>query len=128
MKRTRKNRKKQSQGFAFPIPLTIFLVMTTVFSMCYLLMTANIEASGVTIQQLERQREESRQRLLREQAKWNSQRSLANVLAAVERHNLQMTWPREEQIVRLRRPAIQPVEVAETLYEELAQLSGPPHE
>ena len=105
MKRRRKNRKKQAQGFVFPVPLALFLVLVTVISMTYLWMHGRCEAAGIRIQQLERTRQQTHTRLLDEELKWAQMKTLKNVLAAVERHNLQMSWAPDNRVVHLTRKA-----------------------
>ena len=104
MRRRRKNRKKQAQGFVFPMPLALFLVMATVTSMAYLWMHGRCEAAGQRIVQLERQEQQTRQRALDEELKWTRMRALPRVVAAVERHGLNMSWATSDRIVQLPRP------------------------
>ncbi len=128
MKRRRKNRKKQSQGFVFPVPLALFLVMVTVTSMTYLWMHGRCEAAGIRIQQLERAKHESHQRLSREALKWDQLKTLPNVRAAVQRHQLNMDWAPNSRVVHLARPSI-PADIdVLPVYGELAHLTGTSHE
>lgn len=125
MKRRRKNRKKQAQGFVFPVPLALFLVVATITSMAYLWMHARTEAAGRRIQKLEQTRQQTRQRMLDEELKWSRLRTLPNVEKAVERHNLNMTWASGSRVVRLARPTgFDDLRV----YSELAQLEVGMHE
>ena len=121
MKRRRKNRKKQAQGFVFPVPLALFLVLVTVISMTYLWMHGRCEAAGIRIQQLERTRQQTHTRLLDEESKWAQLKTLENVLAAVERHQLEMSWAPDSRVVHLTRRAhgTEPV-----VYEQWAQAHG----
>lgn len=129
MKRRKKNRKKkQTQGFVFPVPLALFLVMVTVTSMAYLWMHGRCEAAGKRIQQLERAKHESRQRLSQEEMKWAQTKTLPNVVEAVNRHGLVMSWAPNHRVVHLARPALPADAVAFPVYGELAQLTGSSHE
>lgn len=124
MKRRRKNRRKQAQGFVFPMPLALFLVLVTVTSMTYLWMHARCEAAGIRIQQLEREKHVSHQRLLDEEMKWSQLKTLPNVLAAVRRQGLNMDWAPAHRVVHLPRPRPDHVKV----YSEWAQLERERHE
>jgi len=128
MKRRKQNRKKQSQGFVFPMPLALFLVMLTVTSMAYLWMHGRCEAAGIRIQQLERVKHESHQRLLQEEMKWAQLKTLPNVRAALTRHQLNMDWAPNSRVIRLARPSIPAEWDVMPVYGELAHLSGNPHE
>lgn len=102
MKR-RKNRKKQAQGFVFPMPLALFLVLATVVSMSYLWLQTRCEAAGVRLQQLEREHEQVERLLRQEQRKWTQLKTLPNVRAAVARHGLNMDLASGGQVVQLMR-------------------------
>ncbi len=128
MKRRRKNRKKQAQGFVFPVPLALFLVMATVTSMAYLWMHGRCEAAGARIQTLERERQEVRQRLSREEMRWAQMKTLPNVMEAVNRLDLNMDWAPNHRVVHLTRPAFPSEFEGLPLYGELAHLDQSPHE
>lgn len=128
MKRRKKNRKKQAQGFVFPVPLTLFLVMVTVISMTYLWMHGRCEAAGIRIQQLEQARQEAHQRLAREEMRWDQMKTLPNVRVALRRHDLQMDWAPNSRVVHLVRPVIHGDDGFLPVYGELAQLTGTTHE
>lgn len=101
MKRRKTNRRKQAQGFVFPMPLALFLVLITVISMTYLWMQARCEAAGVRIQQLEREFEQTSRVLQQEQRKWTQMKTLPNVRTAVARHGLNMDLAADGQIIQL---------------------------
>jgi hypothetical protein len=111
----------QSQGFIFPVPLTLFLVMVTIISMAYLWLHSRCEAAGVRIQQLERAKQESHQRVLQEETRWARTKTLPNVQTALQRHGLHMGWASNDRIVRISRPALATDREAFAL---IAQASG----
>ncbi len=119
MKRRRKNRRKQAQGFVLPVPLVLFLVLVTVSSMTYLMMHARCEAAGIRIQQLERQKQLAHQRLSDEEVKWSQLKTLPNVVTALKRHNLEMNWVPPHRVVHLARPKMDQMPIS---YGELASL------
>jgi hypothetical protein len=121
MKRKKQNRKMQSQGFIFPVPLTLFLVMVTIISMAYLWLHSRCEAAGVRIQQLEKAKQESHQRVLQEETRWARTKTLPNVQTALQRHGLHMGWASNDRIVRISRPALATDREAFAL---IAQASG----
>ncbi len=104
MKRRRKNRKKQAQGFVVPMPLVLFLVLGTVTSMAYLWMHGRCEAAGIRIQQLERVQHETRQRRNIEEGKWTQMKTLPRVQDQVARMRLNMTWAPDDRVIQLVRP------------------------
>lgn len=123
MRRRKGNIKKQSQGFVFPVPLALFLILVTGASMAYLWMHARCEAAGKRIQALERNQAEVRQRLLNEDSKWSNLKSMRNVEAALKKYQLTMTLPSDRQVVRLSRaPSLS--EITEPPYSEYAGYMG----
>ncbi|MEM7391751.1 MAG: hypothetical protein AAF492_05320 [Verrucomicrobiota bacterium] len=103
-RKPRKNKKKdaRSGGFSVPPPLVLILVMAAVLSLFYLWMHGRCEALGLKIQELEGDLTRIEDKVANEESKWANLRSLANVQEALEKHGIEMSWPRESQVIRIR--------------------------
>jgi hypothetical protein len=99
---SRRNRKKTQAGFKFPAPLALTLVVMAGISLVYVCMQSRTEALGREIKQLEAQRDQLREKVVKEQCEWARMQSPANVEKALKEHGLVMTWPGRDQIVRMR--------------------------
>lgn len=122
MTRRRRKNKKKSAGFIIPKPLLSILALATILSLSYLWMMGRCEAAGQRIKALEGQRNDLRNRVLNEESEWARLRSPRNMEAALRRHNLVMTWPSEDRVVRRTTPAWPGGETAEPV--EYAQYGG----
>lgn len=97
----KRNAKKKSPGFVFPMPLASVLFIVTVLSLAYLWLHGQCEALGARIQELEVEKERVHNRLLNEEYKWSNMQSLPNIRKALERHRIVMSWPDENRIIRI---------------------------
>lgn len=104
MARRKRNKKKHSAGFIFPTPLASILMLITLLSLGYLWLNARCEAAGKRIKMLEQERVELRNRVLNEELKWTDMKSLRNLQSALNRHQIVMTWPSEDRVIRVPRP------------------------
>ncbi|NKB24252.1 MAG: hypothetical protein GKR87_07740 [Kiritimatiellae bacterium] len=100
-KKQKQNRKKQEGGFAFPAPLASILLLAAILSLSYLWVHGRCEALGVYIQDLEAQKEKIYNQFLNEEYKWSNMKTLPNIKAALLRNGSVMSWPNEDQIVRV---------------------------
>ncbi len=98
----KKNRKKQSQGVMFPPVLAATLTMAAVVAFVYLWLCNRCDAIGTRIKTHERKTQELHRRVLYEEYKWSNMKSPRNIETLLRQHNLQMTWPEERNVVRLR--------------------------
>ncbi len=103
-RRKRRNNRKKSAGFIIPKPLLSVLALATLLSLSYLWMMGRCEAAGQRIKTLEQRRTDLHSRVLNEEYKWANMRSPRNMEAALRRHNLVMTWPSENRVVRRAAP------------------------
>lgn len=97
----RKNRKKNEQGFFFPVPLAATLLILTGLALFHIGLKARADALGREIKALEARRSVLRDQLKKEEGEWSLLRSPARVEAALRNQGLVMTWPRRDQIVRI---------------------------
>jgi hypothetical protein len=86
----------------FPARLALVLVVMAGLSLFYVCVQSRTEALGREIKRLEAQRDQLRERVVKEQCAWARMQAPANVEAALKEHGLVMTWPGRDQIVRLR--------------------------
>lgn len=101
----RKNRRLHADGYLVPTLLIGLLVLTATGCLLYLSLRGKAEALGREIKKLETQRTALRERLRVEESEWSRIRAPGNVVKALEIHGIQMTWPRQEQIVRIGAPS-----------------------
>ena len=102
---SKRNKKKQADGYFFPKPLAVVLALVAVFALCNLCLTGRSDAVGREIKALEGRRNVLRERLKKEESEWSLVRSPVSVENALREQGLVMSWPRRDQIVRLSRPS-----------------------
>jgi len=98
----KKNRKRTSEGFIFPAPLAAILAGTTFVALSYLWFCGRCEAIGAQIKDLEVQKSELHKRVINEEFKWSNMKSPRNIENLIREMKLEMAWPEEKQIVRVR--------------------------
>ena len=104
----RKNRKRTSEGFIFPAPLAAILAVTTFVALTYLWFCGRCEAIGAQIKELEVVKTELHKRVINEEFKWSNMKSPRNIENIIKEFKLDMAWPDEKQIVRVRRQVAMP--------------------
>ena len=103
----KKNRKRTSEGFIFPALLAVILAGTTFVALSYLWFCGRCEAIGAQIKDLEVQKSELHKRVINEEFKWSNMKSPRNIENLIREMKLEMAWPEEKQIVRVRGCAAQ---------------------
>lgn len=96
----RKNKKKVN-GFAFPVPFAGAVVAIAVLALGYVWLGCRCEAIGRDIKKLETERAALMKKHQNEELRWAQLKSPRNIERALSRHNIVMTWPRRDQVVRL---------------------------
>ena len=104
----RKNRKRNSDGFICPAPLAAILAATTFVALTYLWFCGRCEAIGAQIKELEVVKTELHKRVINEEFKWSNMKSPRNIENIIKEFHLDMAWPEEKQIVRVRRQVAMP--------------------
>jgi len=104
----RKNKMRvqaRKQGVRGIFPGTLFGVLITLalFAFSYLYLCGRCDALGKKINQLEKQREELRREIVNEEFKWSNMTSPKKMEELLQKHQLNMIWPSEDSVVRLRR-------------------------
>jgi hypothetical protein len=98
----RRNRKRKVETAALPAPFTGFMVFAVVCGLVYVWLDCRCEAVGRRLKQAESRRTELNKTLMNEENNWVQARSPANIERSLARYGMKMSWPRPEQIVRIR--------------------------
>lgn len=85
----------------FPVKLAQVLALVVTFGLSYLWICARCDALGKEIKRKESELAAARKRLVNEQDRWSYVTSPVNIERAIRRRKLNMTMPRESQIVRV---------------------------
>jgi len=104
----RKNKmrvRSRRPGVRSIFPGTLFgvLLMLTIFALGYLYLCGRCDALGKKINQLEKTRENLRREIVNEEFKWSNMTSPESMEKLLKKHELIMTWPSEDSVVRLHR-------------------------
>ena len=97
----RKNRKKRLHGFVLPAPFTGIVVAGALLALSYVWLDCRCESIGRDIKNLEAEKTQLKKDLLSEESRWSKMKSPVNIEAVLAKHNIVMTWPRQDQVVRL---------------------------
>lgn len=96
-----RKRRKKMHGLLLQGPYTGLIVLFAFMALAYVWIQCRCEALGRDIKQLEKDKERLTKQYLYEEFRWSRMRSPREVERAIEAHNLAMTWPRVDQIVRM---------------------------
>jgi hypothetical protein len=98
----RKNRKKRKlEGFMLPMPFAGLVALLAAFALGYVWLGSRCEALGRDLKVLENERQTLHKQYLQEEYKWIQMRSPRELEKALEKHDIIMTWPKSDQVVRL---------------------------
>ena len=120
-----KNRKKQTAGFVFPLPVAGILIVLVVMLLLYVWLDARVQALGTRIKILEQQQAEIQKRYDTELWKWETLKSPSNIKKMLNKNKIVLIWPAEANIVRLQEPDTV-VELIPRMDGQMAQLSRSP--
>lgn len=99
---SRRNRKKRkAAGFIVPLPFAIGMVLASTLSLGYLWLGNRCETIGKELKGLEARKEDLHRKCLYEESRWANMTAPQEIEKALRRHNLSVTWPSSDQIVRL---------------------------
>ena len=99
---TRKNRKKRKLNASMvPRPFAGVVALVVVFALGYVWIGSRCEALGRELKSLENERQVLHKQYLIEESKWIRMKSPQELQKALERHNIIMTWPKNDQVIRL---------------------------
>ena len=100
-----RNYRKNVKARLLPGWLVVLLVCAAGLGFAYLWLGARCDALGRTIKNLEKERVAVRRQVVHEEFKWSNLTTLENINRLLKKHNLEMDWPRQNDVVRLR-PAV----------------------
>jgi hypothetical protein len=98
----RRNRKRKVEAVALPAPFAGLIVFVVVCALAYVWLDCRGEATGRLLKQAEVRQAELKKTLSNEEYKWVQTRSPANIERSLARYGIAMSWPRPDQIVRIR--------------------------
>lgn len=96
----RRNRKKVD-NLAFPAQVAGLFVLLASFALGYVLLGCRIEALGKAIKELENKQTVLKHRYQNEELKWARMKSPENLERVLALYDIEMQWPRRDQVVRL---------------------------
>lgn len=98
----RKNRKNGHEGNRMMFWGVSLSVLAAALAMVYLSLYNTCENLGRQIKKLEHERAELHKRVVNEERNWATARSIRNMEHLMETHGIVMSWPAEQNIIRLR--------------------------
>jgi len=102
----RRNRKLKTEGFRMPATLSLVLVMSFMVGGFYIWVGSKTEALAQQIKEEEQELKVLRQQVASAAARWSEMTGPRRLQAALAQHNLEMNWPRGDQIVQIRDMAL----------------------
>lgn len=102
----KRNKKLQAEGFRMPASISLLVVMVFGVGLLYLWCCSRTEALGRQIKIEEQNLEDLRRQVAGEEARWNGLIGPRNLRTALKSHKLDMTWPRQDQVVHIRDMAL----------------------
>ncbi len=97
----RNNRKKKVDGFIFPVPFAMLVIFASTLALAYVWLGCRCEAVGREIKTLEIEHEELRRGYVNAKYKWTRMKSPENLERKLREMNIEMGWPRKDQVVIL---------------------------
>ncbi len=83
--------------------LVVSLLLLLAFAFGYLWVGAQCDGIGRRIKGLEREKEAVHRRVVNEELKWSNLTTYESLSRLLKQHHIEMDWPKQHQIVRLRR-------------------------
>lgn len=102
IRRRKKNRKLDERGFRVPPVVYVLGVLLAVGAFVMLHLNMRCDKVGTQIKDLERRHADLEKSLLNEQYKWANLTDPRRIEALLQQYQINMTWPEERNIVRLR--------------------------
>ena len=98
----RRNRKNGHEGHRMMVWGVSLSVLVASLAMVYLSLHNTCENIGRQIKKMENERAELHKRVVNEERNWATARSIRNMEQLMENHGIVMSWPAEQNIIRLR--------------------------
>ena len=102
MKLPRKKHRVSIKGIV-PIPIIIIVVLLPAVFLGYLSLGSRCEALGKELKALDVEISDLKRKCANEEERWMRMKSPFELEKALRRWHLQMTWPDDQQVVRLTR-------------------------
>ena len=99
-----RNYRKQVRTSILPGWLAVVVVAAAGLGFTYLWMDAQCDDLGKRIKVLEREKVAVRRLVVNEEYKWSNLTTFEHINSLLKIHNIQMDWPKQADIVRVRRP------------------------
>lgn len=102
----RRNRKLQAEGFRMPASVTMMIALVLGVGFFYLWVSSRTEALARQIKEEETRLAELRQQVSSASARWSEMTGPRRLREALARHELDMDWPRTDQVVQIQDMAL----------------------
>lgn len=89
------------EGFIFPVPFAGVVVLLSTLGLGYVWLGCRCEALGRELKALEIEKAALDKKHMNERLRWTCTKSPQNIEKSLAKHNIVMTWPRRDQVVRL---------------------------
>lgn len=100
-RKSRKQNTRMDTSYLLPPPALLVVILASVMAITYISVGARCETLGKEVARLEKEIDAKRKVLGNEQSKWQRLKSEANVKQALKAFSLDMSWPRQHQILHL---------------------------
>ena len=84
-----------------PAPYSGILVAGSILAISYLWLGCRCDSLGHDIKAMEAAKVQLKKDILNEESRWTRMKSPLNIEMVLAKHGIVMTWPRQDQIVRL---------------------------
>ena len=97
----KRNRKNGQEGNRMMVWGVSICALVAALAMVYLSLYNTCETIGRQIKKMEYEQAELHKRVVNEERNWATARSTPNMERLMERHGIVMSWPAEQNIIRL---------------------------
>jgi hypothetical protein len=104
-RRRKRNYRKNARTSPVPGGIAVFLVLAVGLALGWLWLDNRCDQLGMRLKELEQEKAALRRRVTNEEFKWSSLTTYESMMKLLKQHGIEMDWPRERQIVRIRRAA-----------------------
>jgi hypothetical protein len=106
MRRRYRNYRKRARSSPLPGALLLVVFTAGLLGFSWLWLHNRCELIASRIKELEQEKIALRRRVMNEEFKWSSLTTYENMMKLLREHRIEMNWPSERQIVRVRRAAV----------------------
>jgi hypothetical protein len=105
LRRRHRNYRKRARSSPLPGALLLVVFAAGLLGFGWLWLHNRCELLAARIKDLEQEKIALRRRVTNEEFKWSSLTTYENMMKLLRVHRIEMNWPSERQIVRVRRAA-----------------------